>query len=188
MASYLNGKRISGIRDFPAYTWAEYHALPVAKRPKVWKCTDRDYTDVLTADDIQYNGGTVKDELDNLNSGLSTHTVLTNSASNVTLNTTTLGIAPVTVTKGLWILEGRVQGINAITSNSARNEIFFSTTVGTRYGLGQATLPHNSPYPVTTITSLVYFSQSTTIGIGAYFDTATQCHQVAMKATKIMDY
>lgn len=46
MASYLNGKRISGIRDFPAYTWDEYHALPVAQRPKVWKCTDRDYTGI----------------------------------------------------------------------------------------------------------------------------------------------
>lgn len=46
MASYLNGKRISGIRDFPAYTWDEYHALPVAQRPKVWKCTDRDYTEI----------------------------------------------------------------------------------------------------------------------------------------------
>ena len=46
MALYENGKRISGIRDFPAYTWAEYHALPVAKRPKVWKCTDRDYTEI----------------------------------------------------------------------------------------------------------------------------------------------
>ena len=46
MALYENGKRISGIRDFPAYTWAAYHALPVAKRPKVWKCTDRDYTGI----------------------------------------------------------------------------------------------------------------------------------------------
>lgn len=46
MALYENGKRISGIRDFPAYTWAEYHALPAAKRPKVWKCTDRDYTEI----------------------------------------------------------------------------------------------------------------------------------------------
>lgn len=46
MALYENGKRISGIRDFPAYTWAEYHALPADKRPKVWKCTDRDYTEI----------------------------------------------------------------------------------------------------------------------------------------------
>ena len=46
MALYENGKRISGIRDFPAYTWAEYQALPVAQRPKVWKCTDRDYTEI----------------------------------------------------------------------------------------------------------------------------------------------
>lgn len=46
MALYENGKRISGIRDFPAYTWDEYHALPVAQRPKVWKCTDRDYTEI----------------------------------------------------------------------------------------------------------------------------------------------
>lgn len=55
MALYENGKRISGIRDFPAYTWAEYHALPAAQRPKVWKCTDRDYTDVLTAGGVSYD-------------------------------------------------------------------------------------------------------------------------------------
>lgn len=59
MALYENGKRISGIRDFPAYTWAEYHALPVAQRPKVWKCTDRDYTEIppekvsVTADGVK---------------------------------------------------------------------------------------------------------------------------------------
>lgn len=60
MALYGNGKRISGIRDFPAYTWDEYHALPVAQRPKVWKCTDRDYTEIP---DVFYKnvaiGGTV---------------------------------------------------------------------------------------------------------------------------------
>ena len=188
MALYENGKRISGIRDFPAYTWAEYHARPAAQRPKVWKCTDRDYTDVLTANDIQYNGGTVEDELNNLNSGLSTHTVLTNSASNVTLTTTTFGIASVTLTKGLWIIEGKVQGKNAITSNGTRNEIFFSNATGTRYGLGQATLPHNSPYPVVTITSLIYVASNTSIGIGSYFDTSSEVHAVQMRATKIMDY
>lgn len=64
MALYENGKRISGIRDFPAYTWAEYHALPAAQRPKVWKCTDRNYTDVLTADDISFDP-TVKNILPN---------------------------------------------------------------------------------------------------------------------------
>lgn len=50
MALYENGKRISGIRDFPAYTWAEYQALPAAQRPKVWKCTDRDYTEIPFAE------------------------------------------------------------------------------------------------------------------------------------------
>ena len=59
MALYGNGKRISGIRDFPAYTWAEYHALPVAKRPRVWNCTDMDYTEIpresvsVTADGVK---------------------------------------------------------------------------------------------------------------------------------------
>ena len=52
MALYNNGKRISGIRDFPAYTWAEYQALPVAQRPKVWKCTDRDYTEIQATTDL----------------------------------------------------------------------------------------------------------------------------------------
>ena len=58
MALYENGKRISGIRDFPAYTWAEYHALPVAQRPKVWKCTDRNYTEIPpTYEQLAVTGG-----------------------------------------------------------------------------------------------------------------------------------
>ncbi len=60
MALYENGKRISGIRDFPAYTWDEYHALPAAQRPKVWKCKDRDYVaaiKTLTVTNGSVSGG-----------------------------------------------------------------------------------------------------------------------------------
>ena len=46
MALYRNKVLVSGIRDYPAMTWAEYQALPVAKRPKKWICTDRDYTEI----------------------------------------------------------------------------------------------------------------------------------------------
>jgi len=44
MALYRNKVLVSGIRDYPAMTWADYQALPVAQRPKKWICTDRDYT------------------------------------------------------------------------------------------------------------------------------------------------
>ena len=149
----------------------------------------------LTADMVGYGSGSVEDALDdissqvgNIETNLSSHTVLTNGASNVTLGTNTFGIAPVTLTKGLWIIEGLVQGINALTTNSVRNEIFFSSANGSRYGLGQTTLPHNSPYPVATITSLIYVSESLSIGIGSYFDTASQVFAVRMRATKVMDF
>ena len=46
MALYYNEILVSGNHNIPAYTWDAYHALPVAKRPKVWKCTDRDYTEI----------------------------------------------------------------------------------------------------------------------------------------------
>jgi len=46
MALYRNKVLVSGIRDYPAMTWAEYQALPVAQRPKKWICTDRDYTEI----------------------------------------------------------------------------------------------------------------------------------------------
>jgi len=46
MALYRNKVLVSGIRDYPAMTWAKYQALPVAQRPKKWICTDRDYTEI----------------------------------------------------------------------------------------------------------------------------------------------
>ena len=73
MALYENGKRISGIRDFPAYTWAEYHALPVAKRPKVWKCTDRDYTEIpdVFYNDVAVAGTSISGGYAQINTGIS---------------------------------------------------------------------------------------------------------------------
>lgn len=46
MALYENGKRISGVRDFPGMSWDDWNDLPAAQRPLNWKCTDRDYTEI----------------------------------------------------------------------------------------------------------------------------------------------
>jgi hypothetical protein len=60
-------------------TMAEYLALPVSERPTYWECTDKDY-DEISAEDVTYGSGSVKDALDELNSS--------NSGGKITLSTT----------------------------------------------------------------------------------------------------
>lgn len=141
------------------------------------------------ADGVNVDNTTEGEVLTTLNNDLSDHTVLTKTDSTQpTVGTTDSAKATVNVTKGLWLLEGRVQGINAITNNSQRNECFFKGSGNTRYGLGQITLPHNSPYPVASFTSIEYFSSATSVGIGFYMDAGGyKVNSISMKATKIMD-
>jgi hypothetical protein len=63
MAYYANGTLIGGANTLPKMTMAEYLALPVSERPTYWECTDKDY-DEISAEDVTYGSGTVKDALD----------------------------------------------------------------------------------------------------------------------------
>jgi len=63
MAYYVNGTLIGGANTLPKMTMAEYLALPVSERPTYWECIDKDYDDI-SAEDVSYGSGTVKDALD----------------------------------------------------------------------------------------------------------------------------
>ena len=67
MAYYVNGTLISGANTLPKMAMAEYLALPVSERPTYWECTDKDYVDI-SAEDVTYGNGSVKDALDGLTS------------------------------------------------------------------------------------------------------------------------
>ena len=64
MSLYYNKKLISGVRDVPSMTLAQYNAL--TNKPKLWERTDAPDSDRgINADDIEYsNGVSVKDEID----------------------------------------------------------------------------------------------------------------------------
>lgn len=63
MSLYYKQKLISGVRDVPSMTLAQYNAL--TNKPKLWIRTDAPEGDRgINADDIQYDNGTVKEALD----------------------------------------------------------------------------------------------------------------------------
>ena len=109
---------------------------------------------------------------------LTTHTVLTNSVSDVTVNTTSSKVCPVTLTPGLWNVNIVVQGKAAITSNAMRCECKLGS-------YANSSLPHNTPYPAITISDVMEVTTDTVVGLDAYFDTAYELYAVKTRAIKI---
>lgn len=74
MSLYYNKKLISGVRDVPSMTLAQYNAL--TNKPKLWIRTDAPSGDRgINADDIQYDGNTsVGDKIDELDYSSDTST------------------------------------------------------------------------------------------------------------------
>ena len=66
MSVYYKGKLISGIREIPHFTLAEYNAL--TNKPDLWIRTDAPDSDRgIDADDIEYDeNNSVKDKIDNI--------------------------------------------------------------------------------------------------------------------------
>jgi len=67
MSLYYDKKLVSGVRDIPSMTLAQYNAL--TNKPKLWIRTDAPSGDRgINADDIEYsNGVSVKDKIDDNN-------------------------------------------------------------------------------------------------------------------------
>lgn len=66
MSVYYNKKLISGVREVPKMTLAEYNAL--TNKPDVWLRTDAPESDRgITASDVEYSTGvSVEDEIDSM--------------------------------------------------------------------------------------------------------------------------
>lgn len=109
---------------------------------------------------------------------LTIHTVLTNSVSDVTVNTTSSKVCPVTLTPGLWNVNIVVQGKAAITSNAMRCECKLGSHAN-------SSLPHNTPYATITISDVMEVTTDTVVGLDTYFDTAYELYAVKTKAIKI---
>lgn len=85
MSLYVNGVLQAGVNDIPSYTRAEYEAL--TEKPEYWICTDEDYSD-LSAENVTYGSGTVKDALDALKIKTKTVTGTTSSSGGLYLGLT----------------------------------------------------------------------------------------------------
>lgn len=76
-----------------------------------------------------------------------------------------------TLSKGIYFITIKVQGISAITRNDQRIEFWFGNTK--RRSISQASLPHNTPYPVVAFGSFMNVVDEDTVNVYSYVDTTT---------------
>ena len=76
MSVFYNKKLISGVRDVPKMTLAEYNAL--TNKPKLWLRTDAPESDRgISANDVEYSTGvSVEDKIDTISSYSTTEKVV----------------------------------------------------------------------------------------------------------------
>ena len=110
MSMYYGKKLISGVRDVPSMTLAQYNAL--TNKPKLWIRTDAPDSDRgINADDIEYsNGVSVKKKIDEINTKIRFKGVLPVLAL---YNGNFLGTLPTDGSKTFTSVTANVQTINA---------------------------------------------------------------------------
>lgn len=90
-----------------------------------------------------------------------------------------------TLSKGIYFITIKVQGISAITRNNQRMEFWFGNTK--RRSISQASLPHNTPYPVVTFGSFMNVVDEDTVNVYSYVDTTTlSLFSVDMEIIKLL--
>lgn len=90
-----------------------------------------------------------------------------------------------TLSKGIYFITIKVQGISAITRNDQRIEFWFGNTK--RRSISQASLPHNTPYPVVAFGSFMNVVDEDTVNVYSYVDTTTlSLFSVDMEIIKLL--
>lgn len=110
MSLYYNKKLISGVRDVPSMTLAQYNAL--TNKPKLWIRTDAPDSDRgIDADDIEYDSSnSVGDMIDSEQESLITGLNISRSGKNRILQ---LGITP--SAQAMYILATKDRPIFTVT-------------------------------------------------------------------------
>ena len=90
-----------------------------------------------------------------------------------------------TLSKGIYFITIKVQGISAITRNDQRIEFWFGNTK--RRSISQASLPHNTPYPVVAFGFVKNVVDEDTVNVYSYVDTTTlSLFSVDMEIIKLL--
>lgn len=90
-----------------------------------------------------------------------------------------------TLSKGIYFITIKVQGISAITRNDQRIEFWFGNTK--RRSISQASLPHNTPYPLVAFGSFMNVVDEDTVNVYSYVDTTTlSLFSVDMEIIKLL--
>lgn len=90
-----------------------------------------------------------------------------------------------TLSKGIYFITIKVQGISAITRNDQRIEFWVGNTK--RRLISQASLPHNTPYPVVSFGSFMDVVDEDTVNVYSYVDTTTlSLFSVDMEIIKLL--
>lgn len=90
-----------------------------------------------------------------------------------------------TLSKGIYFITIKVQGISAITRNDQRIEFWFGNTKGR--SISQASLPHNTPYPLVAFGSFMNVVDEDTVNVYSYVDTTTlSLSSVDMEIIKLL--
>lgn len=121
-----------------------------------------------------------------LNSALNKYQEYSDSKGSVAVAATTANYIYLDLPAGIYFCELRVQGeATAITSTSNRGEIYM--TVGSkRVGIAQDNIPHNTPYPVVTVTSIVKLTSASRLYGTIYTNQAFTAFSIFLRATRIM--
>ena len=90
-----------------------------------------------------------------------------------------------TLSKGIYFITIKVQGISAITRNDQRIEFWVGNTK--RRLISQASLPHNTPYPIVSFGSFMNVVDEDTVNVYSYVDTTTlSLFSVDMEIIKLL--
>lgn len=90
---------------------------------------------------------------------------------NIAIGTNIIDGTAFTLSKGIYFITVKVQGISAITRNDQRIE-FWVGNAKSRL-ISQVVLPHNTPYPIVTFASFANVIDEDTFNVYSYVDITT---------------
>lgn len=139
-------------------------------------------TDISTIGD-----GTITGGLSDVNGKLIKYKIDKISVNNpdLAIGTNIIDGTTFTLSKGIYFITIKVQGISAITRNDQRIEFWVGNTK--MRSISQASLPHNTPYPVVAFGFFMNVVDEDTVNVYSYVDTTTlSLFSVDMEIIKLL--
>ena len=140
-----------------------------------------------TTDISSIGDGTVTGAISDVNGKLAKYKIdkISVNKPDLAIGTNIIDGTTFTLSKGIYFITIKVQGISAITRNDQRIEFWFSNTK--RRSISQASLPHNTPYPLVAFGCFMNVVDEDTVSVYSYVDTTTlSLFSVDMEIIKLL--